>query len=99
MIIKNALDAYAASLDKTWSHDRSSTVGASEIGQCSRKVFWLKNENDSARRAERDPEYLDTWGARMRGTMMENHFWEPAMRERFGERLLARWRRSEDVHQ
>jgi len=87
-IIKQTLDAYANSTSKAWGHDRSSTIGASEIGQCIRKVFWIKNENDSARRAERDPEYRDTWGARMRGTVFEDSFWEPALRARFGDRLL-----------
>jgi len=86
-IIKQTLDAYALSSAKAWGHDRSSTIGASEIGQCIRKVFWLKNENDSARRAERDPEYTDSWGARMRGTVFEDAFWEPALRARFGDRL------------
>jgi hypothetical protein len=88
MIIKQTLDAYAASLDKSWDHDRTSTVGASEVGQCARKVFWLKNENDSARRVERDPEYQDSWGARMRGTVIEDAFWQPAMKARFGDRLI-----------
>jgi hypothetical protein len=88
VIIKRTLDNYAASLSKAWSHDRSNTVGASEIGQCARKTFWIKNENDSAHGAERDPDYQDSWGARMRGTVFENEFWEPALRARFGDRLL-----------
>ena len=86
-IIAKTLDDYANSLNKRWSHDRASTVGASEVGQCVRKMFWLKNENDSARRAARDPEYRDSWGARMRGTVFEDAFWEPALRARFGDRL------------
>jgi hypothetical protein len=36
---------------------------------------------------ERDEEYVDTWGTRLRGTVFENSFWEPAMRARFGEHL------------
>jgi hypothetical protein len=88
VIIKPTLDAYASSLNKTWGHDRASTIGASEVGQCARKVFWLKNENDSARRAERDIEYHDSWGARMRGTVIEEAFWQPAMKARFGDRLI-----------
>jgi hypothetical protein len=87
-LIKQSLDAYAQSISKDWAHDRTNTVGASEIGQCSRKVFWLKNENDSARRADRDPEYRDSWGARMRGTVIEDAFWQPAMKARFGDRLI-----------
>jgi hypothetical protein len=87
-IIARALNDYANGLNKSWSHDRASTVGASEVGQCARKVFWLKNENDSTRRADRDPEYRETWGARMRGTVFEDKFWVPAMRAKFGKRLL-----------
>ena len=86
-IISNTLDAYANSTAKNWSHERSNTVGASEVGACARKVYWLKNENDPHHRVERDPEYTDSWGARMRGTVFEDHFWEPALRARFGVRL------------
>ena len=75
-------------MDKLWTHDRSNTVGASEVGQCARKIFWLKSENDSAHRVDRDPDYTETWGARMRGTMFEDNFWEPALRKRFGDRLV-----------
>ena len=87
-LIKRALDAYAASTSKTWSHDRSNTVGASEVGQCIRKIFWLKGENDSRYRVDRDPDYRESWGARMRGTVFEDAFWEPALRKRYQERLL-----------
>ena len=88
-IIKKTLDetGFATSSSKNWSHDRLNTIGASEVGQCARKMFWLKNENDTAHRADRDPEYRDTWGARVRGTVFEDSFWEPAMRARFGDRL------------
>ena len=87
-IIKKTLDQYAASVDKLWTHDRSNTLGASEVGQCARKIFWLKSESDSAHRVARDPDYVETWGARMRGTIFEDKFWEPALRAKFGKRLL-----------
>ncbi|MEY9235363.1 hypothetical protein ABIF78_007686 [Bradyrhizobium japonicum] len=87
-LIKPTLDTYAATLEKTWSHDRMNTIGASEIGQCARKTYWIKNEDDSQCAVARDPDYEETWGARMRGTMFENVFWAPAMQARFGERLL-----------
>lgn len=86
-IIAQTLDAYANSTAKTWSHDRLNTLGASEVGQCARKVFWLKNEGDAKYGAKRDPDYVDSWGARMRGTVFEDAFWEPALRARFGDRL------------
>lgn len=87
-MIAGLLDRYAKTQDKAWAHDRSQTVGASEVGQCARKVYWLKNEGDAAYGAPRDADYEDTWGARMRGTIMENELWVPAMRAQFGERLL-----------
>ena len=86
-IIAATLDRYAKSSSKIFSHDRLNTVGASEVGQCARKIFWLKNEGDAQYGAPRDPEYIDSWGARMRGTVFEDAFWEPAMRARFGNRL------------
>lgn len=87
-MIKEALNAYAQSTNRQWATDRSQTVGASEVGQCARKIFWLKNENDPHHAAPRDPGYEDSWGAKMRGTIMENEFWYPAMRATFGPTLL-----------
>lgn len=86
-MIKAALHNYAMSTGKTWATDRSQTVGASEVGQCARKVFWMKNEGDPKYGAPRDPDYIDGWGARVRGTIMEDQFWYPAMKRMFGDRL------------
>lgn len=83
-MIKAALDSYAATTNTVFAHDRSQTVGASEVGACARKVYWLKNEGDPIHGATRDPDYVDGWGARTRGTVFENEFWYPAMRARFG---------------
>lgn len=87
-LIADTLDRYAATKVRTFGSDRSQTLGASEVGQCARKMFWLKNEGDPALAARRDPEYVDTWGARMRGIVYEDHFWVPAMRARFRDRLM-----------
>ena len=85
-IVAQALDAYAT-IKKPFFSDRSSTVGASEVGQCARKIFWMKNAEDQKLCAERDEGFVDTWGARWRGTVFENALWVPAMRKRFGKRL------------
>ena len=61
---------------------RAATVGASEIGRCARKTFYAQ-----ARQAERGPEHFDGWGAALRGTVIEQAFWLPALRARFGDRL------------
>ena len=57
---KSALIDYALSLRDS-SNNRAFTVGASDIGQCSRKVWFAKHG------AERDPGRVDTWGATLHG--------------------------------
>jgi hypothetical protein len=86
-MIAEALASYANATARVFE-DRAQSVGASEVGQCARKIFWLKNEDDPAHAAPRDPDYVDTWGARTRGSIFEAHFWEPALRQRFGDNLL-----------
>lgn len=72
--IKTLLHKYAATLEKQWKHDRSKTVGASEIGKCARQTWFSKHD------APRDEGYEDSWGARLRGTIIEDAFWVPALR-------------------
>jgi len=86
-IIHSALHDFAANSGRAWSHDRSQTVGASEVGQCARKVFWLKNEGDANYGVPRDAGYEDTWGARVRGSVYEDQFWYPALKATYGSRL------------
>ena len=88
MIIKEALNLHAATLEKLWAHDRTQTIGASDIGQCARKTYWTKNEKDTKHNAPRDNDYHDGWGAKLRGTLMENEFWAPAMIAKYGDKLL-----------
>lgn len=77
--IKTLLHRYALTLEKQWKHDRSKTVGASEIGQCARKTWFSKHD------APRDEEFEDDWGATARGQIMEDHFWLPALRANLPE--------------
>lgn len=86
-MIKEALDSFAANSNKTFAGDRSQTVGASEVGACARKTYWMKNEGDKVHGATRDSEYADGWGARARGTVFEDSFWYPAMKAKFGNAL------------
>jgi hypothetical protein len=86
-IIHAALHEHAANSSRVWATDRSQTVGASEVGQCARKVFWLKNEGDATYGAPRDDGYMDSWGARVRGSVYEDQFWYPALKAKFGSRL------------
>ena len=86
-MLKEAVNDYAETLNKKWDHDRTKTVGASEIGQCARKVFGIKNKG-TRKGMPPDDDYEDQWGARIRGTIMEDAFWQPAMQARYGENLL-----------
>ena len=87
-MIRAALDDYARTRTRQFDADRSQTVGASEVGQCARKVFYLKNEADPVCGAQRDLDFADGWGARLRGTVFEDQVWTPALRAKFNSQLL-----------
>ena len=72
--IKDMADSHVASNRKHWSHDRLTTVGASETFLCARRTAYAKAETAP------DPDYEDRYGARVRGDLIENYFWEPAIR-------------------
>lgn len=99
MIIKGILESYVKSkaMEKTFLVDRERTVGASEIGQCSRQMGWLKNDK-LRNRVQRDTDHVDNWGARVRGTVMEEKFWLPALRRRFRSKLLIAGTKQQSVH-
>lgn len=82
MIIKETLDAYATSLKKEWSHDRKETVGASEIGACSRRTWFIKRSPE----APESPS--SNYGAALRGNIIEDNFWFPAMRQKYGQSFM-----------
>ena len=44
-MIAEALAAYADATARVFE-GREQTIGASEVGQCARKLFWIKNEGD-----------------------------------------------------
>lgn len=81
-MIADALNAFAAASGRTWAHDRAKSVGASEIGQCLRRVWFSK------RGQERDADANgDTWGYRVRGSTYEDAWFVPALRAYYGKRL------------
>jgi len=79
-IVANTLTDYARSLRGS-AANRAYTVGASDIGQCARKAFLIKHNG------ERDPGYVETWGAALRGQIIEQAYWVPALCARFGANL------------
>ncbi len=91
MLIKPMLDEYVAGLEKNWIDERHHTVGAPEVGQCIRKTWFVKHADDPDFGFTQDPNYVDRWGAKMRGTVIEDEFWYPAVKagvEKFGGQLL-----------
>jgi hypothetical protein len=88
-IVKNAVDSYVRGNPKIFEYDRTMTVGASEIGQCERKVWFEKAEQTSLGATfARNPDHVDSWGARERGNLVENHLLVPAIIARFGKAAL-----------
>jgi hypothetical protein len=71
--IKDMVDAWVAANPKVWEHDRTSTLGASETGTCSRRAWFGKHAPDLADTS------LDGYGFKIRGDLIENHLWLPAI--------------------
>jgi hypothetical protein len=86
-MIAEALADYAKATARHFL-GRENTVGASEVGQCARKIYLAKNVGDPVYGAACDEDYADPWGAALRGRLFEDHFWVPALRARFGAQLL-----------
>src|SRR6516225_9111770 len=82
-IVTDAVAEFVTAQKKTWKHDRAQSIGASEIGQCARKIFCTKFEDDPDLAVPRDPDAHDSWGARERGNLIEKHLLVPAMRAKF----------------
>jgi hypothetical protein len=80
--IADALHKHGAGRRKTWAHDRLATLGSSENGRCARQVTFEKLE------VPPDPGYQPTWGAALRGDLLEENFWVPALKAAFGINLL-----------
>lgn len=84
--IADAIADYVKSRERVFDTDRTQTVGASEIGQCIKKVFALKFEHEPGMGVARDEDYVETWGARTRGSLIENELLVPAIRQKYGTR-------------
>ena len=66
-------DDYFANHGKVWKHDRSLTVGASEVFGCLRKAWYSKHKTP------KDPDYEETWGALERGNVLEDAYLAPRL--------------------
>lgn len=70
-------DSWAKSTEKKWSHDRSQSVGASEVFGCIRKAWFSKRGAEFG--FEKDPDFVQGWGATKRGDLIENYLVVPAV--------------------
>jgi hypothetical protein len=86
-VIAAALAAYVAATATLPPGTRAGSVGASDVGQCARKIFYLKREGTAAA-LPRDSDFADGWGARVRGSAFEKTMWAPALRAAYGDKLL-----------
>jgi hypothetical protein len=80
-IVKPALQAFAQRRVKAFLKKRyqpKKFVGASEIGQCIRRIAFAKS----------NATVTENWGASQRGVTFEDHFWVPAMRAAYKKNLL-----------
>lgn len=77
---------YMAGNQKTWAHDRSKSLGASEVFQCIRKGFFQKRGKELGFVPDEDEQ---SWGALERGNLIENHFVVPAVRSSLPDGLVA----------
>ncbi|UVD36517.1 exonuclease [Rhodobacter phage RcXuper] len=83
---EDLFDEFVAGSQKTWKHDRSASVGASEAFGCIRKSWFGKRGKDFG--FTKDPEYHESWGAVRRGDLLENYHVVPAVRSGLKRRGL-----------
>jgi CRISPR/Cas system-associated exonuclease Cas4 (RecB family) len=82
-----AARAHLADRNRKFAHDRSQTIGASEIGQCARRIWAEKKLGEKGY----DKGFLQSRGAAMRGDILEDNWTVPVVKravENAGGRLL-----------
>ena len=79
-MIKEALASYVAANRREFPF-RQASIGASEIGQCARKLWFLKHGTPQ------DEGFVDRWGAKERGNLIEV-LWTKALRAYLGKGKL-----------
>jgi hypothetical protein len=84
---EDLFDEYVASTQKTWKHDRRTSVGASEAFGCIRKT-WL-SKRGAEKGYEKDKTYKEAWGAMRRGDLIENYHVVPAVEAGLARRGLT----------
>ena len=81
-MLKTILHDYVIADAKKWKHNRTLTIGASEIGGCARRSWYSKKQ------ASKDDDHIERWGATRRGDLIEQHLVVPALAKKYGSSLL-----------
>ena len=76
--IKDMLTAFSAANKRTFAHDRTKSVGGSDVGQCIRKT-WL-GKHIATHGFTPDEDFVQSSGATDRGSVYENEVWAPALK-------------------
>lgn len=76
-------DEYIKGKQKVWKHDRSTTVGASEVFDCFRKMVLEKRHAEWG--YEPDDQSDVSMGAAERGNIIEDHYVVPALSKKLPE--------------
>lgn len=76
-------DEYIKGKQKVWKHDRSTTVGASEVFDCFRKLVFEKRGAEWG--YEPDDQSDVSMGAAERGNIIEDHYVVPALSKKLPE--------------
>lgn len=80
-------DQFIAANQKVWAHDRSTTLGASEVFSCIRKAWFDKRGKEHG--YEPDVDYVEDWGALTRGNLIENHHVVPAIKDHMPDNTVV----------
>lgn len=96
--IKDMLTAFSAANKRTFAHDRTKSVGGSDVGQCIRKT-WL-GKHIATHGFTPDEDFVQSSGATDRGSVYENEVWAPALKAHRpeGAKLLFAGDRQETLH-
>jgi hypothetical protein len=72
-----AFDKYIESTKRVWKHDRTTTVGGSEVFNCLRQIGFEKRGDEWG--CKPDEDFQQSWGAMHRGNVIEDHYVVPAL--------------------
>lgn len=93
--IDKMFDDFISSTQKLWAHDRTKTIGASEIFSCMRQNFFKKRGAEFGFKP--DPDFTESWGAMRRGDIIENAHIVPALKHGMPKELTLAYVGDEQI--